>query len=109
MWPFKKKEDELEKFERELGLSTDRTGTDRGIDEAPKEETYDRLGENAPDYSRIEAPKQISQPLQQFSQNTDLQLIVAKLDTIKAMLDMINQRLNSLEKNAEEKSRQKYW
>lgn len=111
MWPFKKKEDDLEKFERELGLTTDRTGTDReGIPEASKEETYDRLGPEAPDYSKFESPKPISQPLQQFSQNTDLQLISAKLDTIKAMLDMINQRLNSLEKNAEEKTpKQKYW
>ena len=106
MWPFRKKEDDLEKFERELGLSPERTG----ISEAPKEESYDRLGSDAPDYSKMESSRQITQPLQQASQNTDLQLISAKLDTIKAMLDMISQSLNSLEKNAEEKnSKQKYW
>ena len=106
MWPFKKKEDDLEKFERELGLSSDRTG----MGEVPKEESYDRLGPDAPDYSRMESPKPISMPLQQASQNIDLQLISAKLDTIKAMLDMINQRLNSLERNNEEKPKdKKYW
>ena len=104
MWPFKKKEDDLKKFERELGLSPNRTG----MDEPPKEENYDRLGSDAPDYSRMESPKSI--PLQQTSQNTDIQLISAKLDTIKAMLDMINQRLNSIERNNEEKSKdKKYW
>ena len=109
MWPFKKKEDDLEKFERELGLSSDRTGTDRAREE-PKEESYDRLGPDAPDYSKLESPRAISKPLQQMSQNTDIQLISAKLDTIKAMLDMINQRLNSLERNNEEKPKdKKYW
>ncbi len=106
MWPFKKKENDLEKFERELGLSPERTG----ISEAPKEESYDRLGEEAQDYSRVESPRQVPQPLQQAFQNTDIQLISAKLDTIKAMLDMISQKLSSLEKNAEDKtSKQKYW
>ena len=58
MWPFRKKEDDLEKFERELGLSPDRTG----IAEPPKEENYDRLGSDAPDYSKFESPRSISQP-----------------------------------------------
>ncbi len=39
----------------------------------------------------------------------DMQILSAKLDTIKAMLDLINQRLTLLEKNADENKTKKMW
>jgi len=103
MWPFKKKEDDLAQFERELGLNPSSEPLREPVDES-----YDRLNED------IQKPgieprsiSSMSQPLQQFSQNTDVQIISAKLDTIKAMLDLMNQKLSNLEKNVEEKGKDK--
>jgi hypothetical protein len=114
MWPFssrKKEEDELAAFEKELGLR-DNIGVDRVSE--PKEEptSFDNLA--APkDESSIELRKSYEMQRnqvqsQQFPQN-DSQIISAKLDTIKAMLDLINQRLNTIERNVEEKQKQKLW
>jgi len=107
-WKFwKKEEDELAAFEKELGLGARAVGME---EEKPTEETYDRLarpeefGGGMPEQPRFEPQK----PLQQFAQTTDLQLISAKLDTIKAMLDVLNQRLESIERNVQEKSK-KAW
>jgi hypothetical protein len=112
MWPFKKnEEDELAQFERELGLNKDRTGIEEQPIESPKQENYDRLPdqtyserptlENRPTYSQQQVQPQI--------QSNDTQVISAKLDTIKAMLELLNQRIDALEKKIEEKPKQKLW
>lgn len=105
-WKFwKRDDDDLATFEKELGL-----GRGTGLEtEKPVEESYDRLSKpgeppisfDAPrnEYQRNNAPQQ---------ENNDLKLISAKLDTIKAMLDLINQRLNALEKNPDDRPR-KVW
>lgn len=116
MWPFgkKKEEDDLAAFERELGLQS----TDTEIKEEPRQESYDNLPEeptNDLDSSprrQLDMSRSSSQSFQtqvQPLQINDLQLISAKLDTIKAMLEMLNQRIANLEKNAEEKPKQKLW
>jgi hypothetical protein len=110
-WPFgkKKEEDELAAFEKELGLSAP-TGIE---EEKPIEESYDKLGSDykTPGREEFEHPvlEARREPLQQVSQTADLQLILAKLDTIRVMLDTINQRLTTLEKHVEEKPKQRLW
>lgn len=103
MWPFKKKEsapalnmDEINKLNN-IGIETRK----------PIDETYNKLSEPLPHEAGPSYEQR--QPLQQFSQSTDFQLVSAKLDTIKAMLDVINQRLTTLEKDVEEKKKQKLW
>ncbi len=103
MWPFKKKQDDVEQFERELGLDT------------PKEESYDRLAkpgeEMSPPQMEYEAQKSLmeSEKAAKGVKDSDTQLISAKLDTIKSMLELINQRLNNLEKHNEDKEKKKLW
>ena len=105
MWPFKKKESETDAFQRELGLKgTNELGLENDI--KPIEESYDKLGAGAPQFSP--EPRRMEQPLQQQSQNAELQLISAKLDTIRAMLDVLNQRMSALEKHVEDKGK-KLW
>lgn len=104
MWPFKKKEDELAAFERELGLKSRDTGlpesTEEKSYEVPKEEDITER-RSLYDTQREEQQKQVQQT-QQTQLPNDNQIISAKLDTIKAMLDLINQRLNVLERNVED-------
>lgn len=112
-WKFwKKEEDDLAAFERELGLARD-TGLET---EKPSEESYNKLGTEEKfgeekygsgigERERYEQPKQI----QQFSQTTDIQLVSAKLDTVKAMLDVVTQKIDNLEKELHEKQKQKLW
>jgi len=107
-WKFwKKDEDDLATFEKELGL-----GNETGLDtEKPVEESYDRLSRPGETPISFEAPKneyQRNNIPQQSQDNNDIKLISAKLDTIKAMLDLINQRLNALEKNPDDRPR-KIW
>jgi len=106
MWPFGKKKDDIEELEKELGLG----GEERlGLD-TPKEEAYDNLNEPLPekpdlnepagiDSARTLEPEKNTTPIQ--TTNTDLQLISAKLDTLKVMLESITQRLEHLEKKEE--------
>ncbi len=57
-------------------------------------------------------PRQYSQPQPYYaSQNRDLDLVVAKLDALKATLENINQRLANLERVAygEEETRRRGW
>lgn len=112
-WKFWKKnneEDELAAFERELGISKgDET---LGIDTSkPIEESYNKLGEEklVSEQTRLDQQRDQPRQLQQFSQNTDIQLVSAKLDTVKAMLDVVNQRLDNIEKEIHEKQKQKMW
>lgn len=106
MWPFKKK-DTLA-LERDLALPKDELAL-------PKEENYDKLakpGETLGIEQKAFEAQKISQPTidqQQKTQSHDLQIISAKLDTIKSMLELTNQRLNALEKHDEEKAKKKLW
>ncbi len=62
-----------------------------------------------------EPPRAYSQPYQQppqyYGANRDLDLVVAKLDALRATLENINQRLANLERVAygEEESRRRGW
>ena len=102
-WKFWKKGESHEELGTGLGLPKDRLGLDVT---RPIEESYDRLTgtsyESAPSPQPLEIPRQ---QLQQFSQNTDSQLVSAKLDTLKAMLEVISQRLTAIEKTIEEKKK----
>ncbi len=110
MWPFsKKKEDDLAQFERDLGIQPgDRLGLDS--ESKPIDESYDKLGADitAPEQPRFES-RRPEQSLQQVAQTADLQLIAAKLDVIRAMIETLNQRMSNLERNAQEKEKQKLW
>jgi hypothetical protein len=116
-WQFWKRDEgeDLASLEKELGLgSSDRLGLEMRSE--PVEESFDKLnrpeqfGGPSPERSLYENQKQIqAQQMQQMTQNTDIQLISAKLDTIKAMLEAMNQRLITLEKHVEEKNKQKLW
>jgi hypothetical protein len=111
-WPFgrKKEGDDLAAFEKELGISPPPTGIE---EEKPIEESYDKLGPDykTPGHEEFEHPalEARREPLQQASQSADMQLVIAKLDTIRVMLDTINQRLTTLEKHVEEKQKQRLW
>ncbi|MBN2420686.1 hypothetical protein JXB27_00225 [Candidatus Woesearchaeota archaeon] len=101
MWPFKKKEDELAAFERELGLKS----RDTALPETPPERSYEMPKEEDITERRnlYNSQKEEEQKtVQQMQLPDNAQIISAKLDTIKAMLDLINQRINALEKNVEE-------
>lgn len=54
-----------------------------------------------------ELPQQIPQGMQGM-QNRDMELIAAKLDTIKAMLDSINTRLQNLEELGRQQRKQQW-
>lgn len=112
MWPFTKKKDDIAALEKELGLGNEE-GLGLSQEEKPTEE-YDRLG--GPSFAErrasLEMPSGPTSPLTQPLQpqpvqtSTDIQLISAKLDTIKAMLETLNQRLLTLERALEEKPKQ---
>jgi hypothetical protein len=110
MWPFTKKETPAESLGRDLGLQTDRLGLDT---RPPVNESYDQLtpkGMEAPSIgSSYDAPKTMLPPQMAPQNNNDLQVISAKLDTIKAMLDMLNARIATLERNVEGQNKQKLW
>lgn len=102
-WNFWKKKDDVAEFEKELGLGPkDRLGMEK------TEEEFDRLAKPeeplATEQKEYELNKPIPEP-QQKVQDHDVQIISAKLDTIKSMLELINQRLNTLEKHNEEKKK----
>ncbi len=101
---WKKKEDNIEGMGRNLGLESSNLGLERPVDES-----YDKLGQDLRPQEMIDSSRYSSPQIQQFSQNNDVQLISAKLDTLKAMLDVINQRLNAIEKATEDRSKQKLW
>ena len=105
MWPFNKKEDELASFERELGLSESKLSENRlGLEERPEEPPLKTgLDSSFDARSAYDAQKQV--PQQQPQQQNEMQIVLAKLDTIKAMLDLINQRINTIERNVEEKQK----
>ena len=78
----------------------------------PKTETYNKLKGTEMDVNFEQPPLEPLRPqaqMQQYSQNTDIQLVSAKLDTLKAMLDVISQRLTAIEKNVEDKEKKKLW
>ena len=106
-WKFWKK-DTAEALETETGVESARN---LGVETAkPIQESYNKLPEEEPSGAIGQPTYEPPKPsLPQFSQNTDLQLISSKLDTIKAMLDILNQRLTAIEKHVEEKTKQKLW
>jgi len=95
------------KKEPEIGLET----ADFKF-EQPKTETYNKLKGTELDTSFEQESLEHLRPqpqMQQYNQNVDTQLVSAKLDTLKAMLDVISQRLTAIEKNVEDKTKQKPW
>lgn len=60
-------------------------------------------------------PQQPQQPMMQqqaaYAQNKDLELISAKLDSLRAIMENMNQRISNIERIAygEEESRRKEW
>jgi hypothetical protein len=106
-WKFWKKK-EPETLGAGLGLDAGNLGL-----EQPRTETYNKLKGTEFDTSfeqpNLEPLRPSAQPMQQYSQNTDIQLVSAKLDTLKAMLDVISQRLTAIEKNVEDKEKKKLW
>lgn len=107
MWPFHKKD--------RLALESDSAlHKERLAMEMPKEEVYNKLSEE--ETTRLEQKgydmqksMQESSETQQRMQEHDMQIISAKLDTIKSMLELVNQRILSLEKHNEEREKKKLW
>ena len=92
---------------KNLGLDRDTTGLDAGKDFGSNDDSF-----NEPDYSSVNSPPgmqrnnfnqpQRSQYAPQSSDNKDLEIISAKLDALKAKMEMIDQRLANIERIARE-------
>lgn len=108
VWPFggKKKEDEeLAKFEKELGLG-DRTGLESETAASPKDEPLLPKEPGSEEPFPSLTPEPTAQPVQQQpTSSPDLQVISAKLDTLKSMLELVNQRIEALERRSDEKKK----
>ena len=86
----------------DLGL-----GQNLGLD-IPKQQAPD-VSQPHPMAGKMSEPEPLmSQPMQQYpqqpviSQNRDMELIAAKLDALKAMMENINHRLENIERMAKE-------
>ena len=120
----KKKDDELKPANLALG-NTDRMTEDDsninpsqgfGQDELALQgmKDYDTA---SPDFSSARNPsipsspvsQNIRQPSQQYSSEKDYEVLSAKLDALKAILDNINQRLANIERIANQENEKKYY
>lgn len=85
-----------------LGLGLDDSSAGLDSNEAyPEEQMPMQMPQQMPRMPMRQSPV-YSQPPQMQATNKDFELLSAKLDTLKALLDNINQRLTNLEKIARE-------
>ena len=105
MWPFSKKDDDLESFEKELGLANETSNEEPMQEPQTDLPKQDDLKEE-PTFKPMDNPEGGEpKPQQPVQESNETKLISAKLDTIKAMLETINHRLDNLEK----KDNKKVW
>ena len=88
-------------------------GDDLGLDHKPagldEKSPFDNLGEEpkhtSPSLSHLQQPRSSftsrpAQPQQEMGSNRELELISSKLDTVKALLTSMDQRISNLERAA---------
>lgn len=94
--------DIFKKKKEEEGFGTDfsETTTDNSDDENTSF-SHDDLGMK-PRFNESESPAMFNEPVKNNSGDKDMQLIIAKLDTINQRLELIDRRLQDIERLAKE-------